>query len=121
MASAKIMICSGTGGLRIELKKLLEKNFYTIVGESVKNSDVVKNYKINRPDVVVMDLILEDGDCTPLIKQIIDGDSKAKIIAISATPNKQTIYNAITSGAKHFLPKPVDMNKLIDVIRTLLG
>ena len=121
MASAKIMVASGTGGIRIEIRKNLEKHYYNVVADAANQPDLIKNYKINKPDILVLDLNLEDGDATPCIKQILDYDGKARIIAISAIPDKQTIYNAITTGAKKFLPKPIDMNKLIDAIRTLLA
>ena len=120
--AAKILIASGATPLRINTRKVLESKNYNVVRDATNQRELVVNYRAEHPDIVILDLNLAENtiDIDIPIKNVLHVDPQAKIIALASNPDKTVILKTMQGGAKHFLPKPVDNDKLIDIISRLL-
>jgi two-component system, OmpR family, phosphate regulon response regulator OmpR len=74
-----------------------------------------------RYDLVLVDLVLPDGDGLQLCREVRAADPAVPIIAVSARADPQVRDQAVAAGAAHVLPRPCNPETLERVIRITLG
>lgn len=119
--SKRIMIVDDTAVMRLMLRHLLEKNGYEVVAEAATGIEAVDQYVVYKPDLVTMDFTMPDMDGISAVKEIIKIDPKAKIIMCSAMGQMDKVKAAIIAGARNFLVKPLQPEKVLAAIEKLLG
>lgn len=117
----KIIIVDDAAVIRYMLKKLFEKNGYEVVAECVNGTDAVTRYEIHKPDLVTMDITMPDMDGITAVSEIIKLDPSAKIIICSAMGQIDKVKDAVKAGAKHFLVKPLQPEKVMEVVHKIIG
>ena len=100
---------------------VLEKNDFEIVGEASNGAVAVEMYKKEKPDVVTMDITMPDVDGIEAVKQIKEFDPSAKIIMCSAMGQQSMVMEAIRAGAKDFIVKPFQADRVLEAIKKVLG
>lgn len=121
---AKIMIVDDALFMRQVLSTIFTSEGHEICTEASNAKDAVEKYKIFKPDLVTMDIVMpmmEELDGIGAVKEILKFDLKAKILVISAMSQQSIIVEAIRLGAKDFLNKPVNPEKLKETIRVILS
>ena len=78
-------------------------------------------YKELRPDITTMDIVMPEKDGITALKEIMKFDSQAKVIMCSALGQESLIAEAIEAGAKDFIVKPFQPNKVLKVVVSVLG
>ena len=73
-------------------------------------------FKQYSPDLITMDLTMPEMDGLACIDEIIQINSQANILVVSALSDKATGLSAITKGARGFLCKPFNDEELIDAL-----
>lgn len=117
----RIMIVDDAAVMRVMLKQLLTKNGYEIAIEAVNGQDAVDKYPMIKPDLVTMDITMPDMDGISAVKEIIKMDPNAKIVMCSAMGTIDKVKAAIMAGAKNFLVKPLQPDKVLETIKQVLG
>ncbi|MFZ2958685.1 MAG: response regulator [Candidatus Ozemobacteraceae bacterium] len=117
----RIMIVDDAAVMRVVLKQLLCKNGYEIAVEAASGADAVEKYPLVKPDLVTMDITMPDMDGITAVREILKIDPQAKIIMCSAIGTMEGVKAAIMAGAKNFLVKPLQPEKVLATIRQVLG
>ncbi|MBF0500333.1 MAG: response regulator [Candidatus Riflebacteria bacterium] len=117
----RIMIVDDAAIMRVMLKQLLTKNGYEIAVEAVSGLDAVAKYPMVKPDLVTMDITMPDMDGIAAVKEILKLDPEAKIVMCSAMGTIDKVKAAIMAGAKNFLVKPLQPEKVLATIAQILG
>ncbi|MFH1824291.1 MAG: response regulator [Candidatus Firestonebacteria bacterium] len=115
----KIMIVDDSSFMRMMLKDIL-KIKYEIVGEADNGEDAVREYKTLKPDLVTIDMIMPMLNGIDAVKQIIKFDPEAKIIMVSAMGQELLVEESIQSGAKAFIIKPFQPEKVLEIVENIL-
>lgn len=118
---ARIMVVDDTYFMRALIKAILKQAGHNIVAEARDGDEALRNYMLYKPDLVTMDITMSGMNGLDAVKAIISNDKTAKIIMISAMSQKSMVIGAIRNGAKHFIIKPVTVDKIIGVINEVLG
>jgi two-component system chemotaxis response regulator CheY len=118
---ARIMVVDDTYFMRALIKAILKQAGHDVVAEARDGDEALRNYAIYRPDLVTMDITMSGMNGLDAVKAIISSDKAARIIMISAMSQKSMVVGAIRNGAKHFIIKPVTVQKVIGVIDEVLG
>lgn len=113
------MITDDTAFMRMTLKNVIEKNGYTVVAEAADGEEAVALYKEFKPDMVTMDITMPKMDGITAIKEIMKFDPTAKIIVCSAMGQKPMVIEALSAGAKDFLVKPFDAERVVESLRKI--
>jgi two-component system chemotaxis response regulator CheY len=119
--SKKILITDDAQFMRFTLKKLLQSNGYDEVIEASNGQEAVDSYDAHRPDLVLMDItmpIMNGIDATRTIK---NRHPDARVIICSAMGQKSLILEAIQAGAKDFIVKPFQPDRVLESIKKLIG
>ena len=117
----RVLIVDDAAFMRMMIKDILQKNGFEVVGEASNGVEAVNLYKKERPDVVTMDITMPDMDGIEAVKEIRTFDANAKIIMCSAMGQQSMVMDAIKSGAKDFIVKPFQADRVLESIRKVIG
>jgi two-component system chemotaxis response regulator CheY len=121
----KIMIVDDSLIIRINLKKLFEKNGFEVVAEATNGREAVEKYIIFQPDIITMDITMPEMDGISALEKIREIDEQIPVVMISALGQELKILEAVNKGANHFIVKPFQeidvINKIEHVINTVQG
>ncbi|MCT8976147.1 response regulator [Clostridium sp. CX1] len=118
---SKILIVDDAAFMRMMIKDILEKNGYEVVGEANNGIKAVELYKKEKPDVVTMDITMPDMDGIEAVKAIKAFDPAAKIIMCSAMGQQTMVMDAIKAGARDFIVKPFQPDRVLEAIKKVIG
>jgi len=117
----KILITDDAAFMRMMLKDILSKAGYEIVGEAVNGNDAVEKYSQFKPDLVTMDITMPLCDGITALKQIMASDANAKVVMCSAMGQQAMVIESIQSGAKDFIVKPFQPQRVLEAVKKLIG
>lgn len=117
----KVLIVDDAAFMRMMIKDILEKNGFEVVGEASNGLIAVDMYKKENPDIVTMDITMPDMDGIEAVKQIRAFDPAAKIIMCSAMGQQSMVMDAIKAGAKDFIVKPFQADRVLEAIKKAIG
>jgi len=112
----RILIVDDAAFMRMMIKDILTKNGYEVVGEAENGTVAVEKYKDLKPDLVTMDITMPDMDGIAAVREIKSIDSAAKIIMCSAMGQQAMVIDAIQAGAKDFIVKPFQPERVIEAV-----
>jgi len=119
--SNRILVVDDAAFMRMMIKDILVKNGYQVVGEAQDGAQAVEKYKELRPDLVTMDITMPEMDGIVALKEIRKIDPNAKIIMCSAMGQQAMVIDAIQAGARDFIVKPFQADRVIEAIKKTLG
>ncbi|MCL6571021.1 MAG: response regulator [Bacillus sp. (in: Bacteria)] len=117
----RVLIVDDAAFMRMMLKDILTKNGLTVVGEAVNGADAIEKYGELNPDVVTMDITMPEMDGITSVKKIRALHPQANIIMCSAMGQQPMVLEAIQAGAKDFVVKPFQADRVINSINKVLG
>lgn len=118
---ARILIVDDSSVMRKNLYTILTQDGHEIVGEAADGNQAEIMYAQLKPDLVTMDISMPKMNGVEAVAAIIKQDSNAKIIMISALNQKQMVFEALKNGAKHYVIKPIDPDKLTAIVDEILS
>ncbi|NMB38525.1 MAG: response regulator [Firmicutes bacterium] len=116
-----VLITDDTAFMRMTLRSVIQKNGFQVVGEAADGVEAVKKYVELKPDLVTMDITMPKMDGITAIREIMKIDSDAKIIVCSAMGQKPMVIDALNAGAKDFLVKPFDAQRVIEALNKAIN
>lgn len=117
----RVLITDDALFMRVTLKNILEKNGYEIAGEAANGHESLEMYQKVKPDLVTMDITMPEMDGISAVKEIRKHDPAANIIMCTAMGQKQMVMEAVAAGAKDFIVKPFQPDKVIEAIQKIIG
>jgi len=117
----RILIVDDAAFMRMMIRDILSKNGYEVVGEAQDGAQAVEKYKELKPDLITMDITMPEMDGIAALKEIKKLDGNAKVIMCSAMGQQAMVIDAIQAGAKDFIVKPFQADRVIEAIKKTLG
>lgn len=117
---AKVLVVDDAAFMRMMIKDILRKGGYDVVGEAEDGIKALDKYKELRPDLVTMDITMPDMDGITAVKEIRKVDPNALIIMCSAMGQQAMVIDAIQAGAKDFVVKPFQPERVLEAVRKVL-
>ncbi len=118
---ARIMVVDDAAFMRMMLKDILTKGGYEVVGEAENGLKAVDKYKELTPDLVLMDITMPELDGIGAVRQIKGIDPGAKIIMCSAMGQQAMVLESIQAGAKDFIVKPFQADRILEAVSKAVG
>lgn len=118
---AKIMVCDDAAFMRMSLVKILEGAGHQVIAEAENGFDAIEKFKMYKPDIVLMDITMPELDGIEATRQIMTENPDAGIIMVSAMGHQDKVFSAIQAGAKDFIVKPFQAERIIACIKKNFG
>ncbi|MBQ7562936.1 MAG: response regulator [Lachnospiraceae bacterium] len=116
-----ILISDDAAFMRMMIKDILTKNGYNVVGEAENGAKAVEKYNELKPDLVLMDITMPEMDGIQALKKIKEGDPGALVIMCSAMGQQAMVIESIQAGAKDFIVKPFQADRVIEAVKKVVG
>lgn len=117
----RILIVDDAAFMRMMIKDILTKNGYQVVGEAADGMQAVEKYKETAPDLITMDITMPEMDGISALKEIKKLNPNVKVIMCSAMGQQAMVIDAIQAGAKDFIVKPFQADRVLEAISKTLG
>ena len=116
-----ILICDDAAFMRMMIKDILSKNGYNVAGEAENGAKAVEKYAELKPDLVLMDITMPAMDGIQALKKIKESDPSALVIMCSAMGQQAMVIESIQAGAKDFIVKPFQADRVIEAVKKVVG
>lgn len=116
----KVLLVDDAAFMRMRCAKLLTENGYA-VDEAENGQEAIDKYIAIKPDLVLMDITMPVMDGLTAVSEIKKIDANAKIVMCSALGQQNTVMSAIKAGAKDFIVKPYQPDKILTTIKRFIG
>jgi two-component system, chemotaxis family, chemotaxis protein CheY len=117
---AQILVVDDSGYARRTMRKTLEGAAHSVT-EANGGMAAIECYYLNRPDLVLLDLTMEDVGGFDVLRQLREIDPAARVIVVSADVQQSTAKLVEAAGGSRFLGKPVQAQELLDAIDAVLS
>ena len=116
-----ILVCDDAAFMRMMIKDILTKNGYNVAGEAENGAKAVEKYNELKPDLVLMDITMPEMDGIEALKKIKASDPNATVIMCSAMGQQAMVIESIQSGAKEFIVKPFQADRVLEAVKKVVG
>lgn len=116
-----ILICDDAAFMRMMIKDILSKNGYEVIGEAENGARAVEKYNELKPDLVLMDITMPEMDGIQALKKIRGTDPAAAIIMCSAMGQQAMVIESIQAGARDFIVKPFQADRVLEAVKKVVG
>ncbi len=119
--SKRVLIVDDAAFMRMMIKNVLTQNGYEVAGEASNGQEALVLYEKVKPDLVTLDITMPEMDGIQTLKELLKIDPSANIIMVTAMGQQQLVIEAIQVGAKDFVVKPFQPDRLLEAVRKALG
>jgi len=119
--SKNILLVDDAAFMRMMLKDILTKNGYNIVGEAENGVQAIEKFKELQPDLAILDITMPEMDGIQAAKGIKAAHPDALIIMCSAMGQQSMVVESIQAGARDFIVKPFQPNRVLEAVQKVIG
>jgi len=113
---AKIMIIDSSSESRTMLKNFLLANNHDVVYETHNGFEAIERYFLIQPEIIFLDLMMNNYDGLTILKKIRQKDPSSKIIMLTSNDKMNLLEECVQFGSLAFISKPFDF---VDVLSTI--
>jgi two-component system chemotaxis response regulator CheY len=118
---ARVLVVDDAAFMRKMLGDALSKGGHEVVGEAGNGVEAVDRFRDLKPDVTTLDITMPEKDGLAALKEILTLDPAARVVMCSALGQESKVLEAIKAGAKDFVVKPFQPDRVVDAIGKALG
>ena len=116
-----ILIVDDASFMRMMIKDILTKNGFEVIGEAENGAKAVEKYKELNPELVIMDITMPEMDGIQAVKEIKKINGEARVVMCSAMGQQAMVIEAIQAGAKDFIVKPFQADRVVEAVKKALS
>jgi two-component system, chemotaxis family, chemotaxis protein CheY len=118
---ARILVVDDAAFMRKMVSDALAKGGHEVVGEAGNGVEAISQFQALKPDLVTLDITMPEKDGLAALAEIMAADPSAKVVMCSALGQESKVLEAIKLGAKDFVVKPFQPDRVIDAVGNALG
>lgn len=119
-AKPTILVVDDAGLVRRHCRKFLTDSGYDVV-EAENGIEAIAKYKNSRPDAVLLDITMPEMDGITALKEIRKLDPEANVVMVTGMHQQAIIIDALKCGAKDFVMKPFEADRVLMAVERLLS
>ena len=116
-----VLIADDAAFMRMMLKNVLTEAGYEVVGEAENGAVAVSKYRELSPDLTTMDITMPEMDGLAALKEIRAGDPAARVVMCSAMGQQSMVIESIQAGARDFIVKPFQPDRVLEAVQKALA
>ena len=118
---ARILVVDDAAFMRKMVSDALTKGGHEVVGEAGNGLEAVAQYQALKPEVTTLDITMPEKDGLAALKEIIELDPSARVIMCSALGQESKVLESIKAGARDFVVKPFQPDRVIEAVGKALA
>ncbi len=117
--SKKLLITDDAMIIREMIKDAVSEDGWEIAGEATNGQEAIDRYEEIQPDAMTLDLVMPEFDGLHALRGIMEVDPEARVLVVSALDQKEILKNALELGAKDFIVKPFQKERLVGALNKM--
>jgi two-component system chemotaxis response regulator CheY len=113
---ARILVVDDAAFMRKMVIDVLQGGGHEVIGEAGNGNEAIAQFQALKPDVMTLDITMPEKDGLTALKEIMALDPSAKIVMCSALSQESKVLEAVKSGAKDFIAKPFQAQRVLSAI-----
>ena len=113
---ARVLVVDDAAFMRKMVSDALTKGGHEVVGEAGNGSEAIARFQELKPEVMTLDITMPEKDGLAALKEIIELDPSAKVVMCSALGQESKVLESIKLGAKDFVVKPFQPDRVLDAV-----
>jgi two-component system, chemotaxis family, chemotaxis protein CheY len=118
---ARVLVVDDAAFMRKVLTDTLSKGGHEVVGEASNGLEAVDRFRELRPELTTLDITMPEKDGLTALREILSFDPSARVVMCSALGQESKVLEAIRAGAKDFVVKPFQPERVLDAISKAVG
>ena len=118
---ARILVVDDAAFMRKMVKDALSGAGHEVVGEAGDGVEAVARYHELRPDLMTLDITMPEKDGLAALADIMGSDPSARVVMCSALGQETKVVQALKLGAKDFVVKPFQADRVVDAVAKALS
>ena len=118
---ARVLVVDDAAFMRKMVSDALTKGGHEVVGEGANGEEAVAQYQELKPELTTLDITRPEKDGVEALREIVAIDPSARIIMCSALGQESKVLEAVKSGAKDFVVKPFQADRILDAAAKALA
>lgn len=115
-----MLVCDDAPYMRQLMGRILEQGGFEVVGEAETGQEAVDKYKLLRPDLVTMDIVMRELSGVAAVRAIREFDPRARIVVCSGMAQQSLVAEVLAAGASDFVMKPFQPSHLLEAAQHAL-
>ncbi|CAB3640052.1 response regulator transcription factor [Achromobacter pestifer] len=107
--------------VRLAVRMLLETNGFNVVGEVGNGIEAVQAFRDLSPDVVILDIGIPKLDGLSVISRMLAINPATNVLVLTSQSSEAFCHRCMQAGAKGFISKDEDLNKLVSAIKAVMA
>ncbi|MEA1999379.1 MAG: response regulator [Euryarchaeota archaeon] len=116
MEKIRVLLVDDSTYIRTVLGSIIADAGFEVVGEAADGEEAIRKYMDLKPDIVLMDVIMEPMNGMAATEAILDKDPAALIVMVTVLENKEILVDLIKIGAKGYITKPFSKEEIAEKI-----
>jgi two-component system chemotaxis response regulator CheY len=121
LVAFRILIVDDASFMRRIIRDIFARGPFAVVGEAENGMEAVRLYREHQPDLTTMDIVMPEMDGLAALREIVRYDPAARVVMVSALGQEALIADAIDAGARDFIVKPFQPDRVLRVVQSVLG
>jgi two-component system chemotaxis response regulator CheY len=118
---AKVLVVDDALFMRKLVTDALTGGGHEVIGEACNGAEAVDRYRELQPDLVTLDITMPEKDGLEALREIVALDPSARVIMCSALGQESKVLEAVRGGAKEFIVKPFQPDRVLAAVDKALG
>lgn len=118
---AKVLVVDDAAFMRKILGDALAKGGHEVVGEAGNGQEAVARFQELRPEVTTLDITMPEMDGISALREILAFDPTARVVMCSALGQETKVLESIKAGARDFVVKPFQPDRVLEAIGKALA
>jgi len=121
MEKVRVLLVDDSTYIRTVLGSIITEAGFEVAGEAADGEEAIRKYMNLKPDLVLMDVIMEPMNGMEATKAILDKDPEAKILMVTVLEDKNVLLDLMKIGAKGYITKPFSQEAIAEKIKEIMG
>lgn len=117
---ARILLADDDPGIRLGLQALLQRAGHEVL-EAASGHEALILAREQRPDLVLLDLVMPDGDGLETLPELMELNPKPAVVVLTGFADVRTAVQAMRLGAENLLEKPIEPDVFLAVVERALS
>jgi two-component system chemotaxis response regulator CheY len=118
---ARVLVVDDAAFMRKMVSDALAKGGHEVIGQAGNGVEAIEQFRELKPDLMTLDITMPEKDGLETLRDVMEMDPGAKIIMCSALGQETKVLESIKLGAKDFVVKPFQPDRVIDAVAKALG
>jgi two-component system chemotaxis response regulator CheY len=118
---ARVLVVDDAAFMRKVVSDALAAGGHDVIGEAGNGSDAITRFQELRPELTMLDITMPQKDGLQALAEIMKLDPGARVLMCSALGQESKVIESIKLGARDFVVKPFDPERLLEAVGKALA